>query len=471
MNKALKWIFYLFLLSLPFGTRYLVYQFTPGFNEYASVWLYGNDIVLIAFILFFWLGSHSESAIAGEESYLKRFFTSFRMTRWLGLFLITAFASIFYAYLPGLAVYNFLRLLLLVLMALAVGRLVRDGGLAIKDIFLIIAASAVFQALLGLAQFFRQASLGLKWLGEPVAAYGAVGPAKIIVEGAKILRPFGTFPHANIFGAFLVLGLISLLYFFIKFLSSKSQIPNNFQGLKSQNFFMRTWSLFGAWFLVLGIFVVMLGLVISFSRSAWIVGGLMTLLFLAYNLVKKEYRPSAIYLSVIVFSILFFLLSIFSSYIIPRAELLSSGKDVSVSDRLRYTELGLNLVKENPLGVGIGNQVFYSVKNGEYLKLGMDKVWLWEPVHNLYLLIASEIGILGFVAFCVFIFSIFINWKLFGVWSLELGASKIMFLSLLLLGLFDHYLWTLQPGRLMLWLTIGLVLGLNEAGKRSSFNG
>ena len=30
--------------------------------------------------------------------------------------------------------------------------------------------------------------------------------------------------------------------------------------------------------------------------------------------------------------------------------------------------------------------------------------------------------------------------------------------SLLVFGLFDHFLWTIQPGRLMLWVVIGIAV-------------
>ena len=33
----------------------------------------------------------------------------------------------------------------------------------------------------------------------------------------------------------------------------------------------------------------------------------------------------------------------------------------------------------------------------------------------------------------------------------------ILLVSVLFLGLFDHFLWTLQQGQLMFWLTLGLV--------------
>ena len=42
--------------------------------------------------------------------------------------------------------------------------------------------------------------------------------------------------------------------------------------------------------------------------------------------------------------------------------------------------------------------------------------------------------------------------------------AGLMILSLLGFGLFDHFLWTLQPGRLMLWLILGIILGI-KGGK------
>ncbi len=160
----------------------------------------------------------------------------------------------------------------------------------------------------------------------------------------------------------------------------------------------------------------------------------------------------------------------------------------AVVQRLAYNAMGFALIKAHPFGVGIGNQVLYAVQNGWYQKFGMDKAWQWEPIHNIYILMASEIGIGGVVAFMVFLVSLFLNPKsqarnskqyqnpndqnpksfyflnfgnlnLFRIWNLEFSISAAMLVVLLLLGLTDHYLWTLQQGRLLLWLAIGLAWG------------
>ena len=43
--------------------------------------------------------------------------------------------------------------------------------------------------------------------------------------------------------------------------------------------------------------------------------------------------------------------------------------------------------------------------------------------------------------------------------SIENFIPKIMLLSLLIFGMFDHFLWTIEPGRLMFWIVLGIVMG------------
>ena len=242
------------------------------------------------------------------------------------------------------------------------------------------------------------------------------------------MRAYGTFPHPNVLGAFLVFGLLSCYYLFFQ---SSEVRPR------------KIW-------VVSGIFIILLGLVLTFSRTAWLMAILSSLLTIGYLLLVKSYRKQAMVFSVILFSIFCFLVFSFSPFIFSRAQI--AADEPSVSYRLAYNKLGLDLIRENPLGVGIGNQVLYSVRNGVYEKFGMDQVWQWQPIHNIYILIASEIGVLGLLAFLMFLTTILIdNFQ-------ENYIFKIMLFSLLIFGMVDHFLWTLQPGRLMLWLVIGILI-------------
>jgi O-antigen ligase len=120
--------------------------------------------------------------------------------------------------------------------------------------------------------------------------------------------------------------------------------------------------------------------------------------------------------------------------------------------RLLYANVGAKLIGNNPLGVGVGTQVYYSVTNDLYQNRGLTKLWQWEPIHNLYLLIGSEIGLFGLLSFLAFLG--IVSWRLLRRVSLEAAVGVSLLVAILVLGLFDHFLWDLQPGRLLLWLTI-----------------
>lgn len=455
--------FYLFLVSVPFGYRVLLHQFTGGFDEYESVFLYVSDVFLLLF-----LGISFVFNYADRQNNLRRQPSVFYFL--LSTFLLFAGLSVFWATIPLLALYSFIRLLLLALMSLAITSLITNYQLLVTKVCGIFAGLAVLESLIGFFQFLLQKSLGLAWLGESVVGQSVRGSAKIIVEGAPVLRAYGTFPHPNVLGAFLVLGLCSLYYFWLR-RPSEWKIWSGLTTLKSD----LLWGL--------SIFVVLVGIVLTFSRAAWGVVFLASLLVSGYALLSKKYWIQAIRLIILLLFMAHILVNTFAPFILSRAQISSS--EPAVSYRLSYNRLGINLIKENPFGVGIGNQVVHSVKNDIYKDAGLTKPWEWQPVHNIYLLIGAETGILGLLAFILFIVTLLISnlqcsifnqfsikkisnilllsklWKLNEncKLSLENYIPETMLLSLLILGMFDHFLWTLEPGRLMLWVVIGMVIG------------
>jgi len=123
------------------------------------------------------------------------------------------------------------------------------------------------------------------------------------------------------------------------------------------------------------------------------------------------------------------------------------------------------------LGLGLGNFVWYLSNNYQFKEF-----WLYQPVHNLYLLVAVEIGIIGLIFFLIFIAKILLK----GFKGIQEGLGKykgkqiICFLFLvscfLFLGLIDHYFWTIQQGRLVFWVVLAIISGLILSGPRSSTN-
>lgn len=430
----LKIAFFVFLVSVPFGTRIIFYQFILGFHEYEAGFLYLSDVFMVIFLaLFLWNNG-------------RFLFSEIKDKIPLLIFLGLALISVFFAVASGLAFYNFIRLILLAATALAIGKLIRDGLLNYKLILFFLGVSAAFQSIVGFFQFLRQSSLGLAFLGESFLGINIAGVANIVIDGAKVIRAYGTFPHPNVLAAFLLLGLFSFYYLFLK------------SGDRSKSY--------KKIFLAIGIFIILSGLILTFSRTAWVIALLLSLSGMIYLAFLKERHLAVKELFLIFVFSIFILTAVFRPYIFERAKIVSG--DSALSYRVVYNQLGIKLIKDTPWGIGIGNQVFYSAKNGFYEFFGLNKVWEWQPIHNLYLLIASEIGVLGLAAFIIFILKL-----IFGIVRKELKDPLVLVVnyqllfSLLLFGLFDHFLWTLQPGRLMFWLTAGLVMGFNRTVRDS----
>ena len=85
--------------------------------------------------------------------------------------------------------------------------------------------------------------------------------------------------------------------------------------------------------------------------------------------------------------------------------------------------------------------------------------YMHQPAHNIYLLIAAEGGVVALILFCVVICNIVRHWWINQNDPVLKYSLLIMLGGLLVIGLFDHYLWTIEAGSLLLWVTLGLLAG------------
>lgn len=136
--------------------------------------------------------------------------------------------------------------------------------------------------------------------------------------------------------------------------------------------------------------------------------------------------------------------------------------DKSFLGREKLLSQALYMIQRNPLGVGLGAFPYYLLNYDFTTSLIL--VPFLAPVHNLYLLLASELGILGLLAFLVgiaellrlflkYISSLGLPVKLFAVGSF---ASLVTFLV--------RSLWEVSPlgGHVMLivWILMGLFINV-----------
>ena len=192
------------------------------------------------------------------------------------------------------------------------------------------------------------------------------------------------------------------------------------------------------------------------------------------------------------FIIVLFLFNLYGNLALTRLSKDTRLEIKSNTERLEYYKYSKQIIKKHWLfGVGIGNYTLYNANlrikcestNCEYANRPS---WYYQPVHNTFLLVWAETGILGLVGFLgllgyiiIFnfqfsIFKHFFNYKEIRNQKSEIrnseqdysnqGINKNFVLSLPILSaiivimLVDHWWWSLHFGMLFLWLILGLIV-------------
>ncbi|MDP3954572.1 MAG: O-antigen ligase family protein [bacterium] len=303
---------------------------------------------------------------------------------------------------------------------------------------LAIFGAAFFQSLLAISQSLLQHGFGLKILGEsPSLLPSTPGVAVFIVNGEKFMRAYGTTPHPNILAAFLLAALFSFCWIYLARLNFSKKYEK--AGLVAYG-------------------IILFAFFLTFSRTMialWGFAMFLHFLFLFRPAGKQFWKDNKKrILNVIIMTAVAIL--IFSAFYWPQIEsrITISGDDEAVSQRIYYNKIAGAASKDNPLfGIGVGQFVPEFMKDvpGMYFPL-------YQPVHNIYLLILSETGYIGlgvFLLFGILVIRKFI--KKSGLPELHRWSFLIFVFTILTIGLFDHFLWTLQPGRMIFWVMLGLI--------------
>ena len=429
MAKLEQLLFYFLLFAIPFQTRKILWHQNWNFNEWQSISLYGTDILLL--ILFgFWAFSRVKPKIEKYDYFLFALVavsaisiknsSSYVLSSYNVLKLIEF--VVFYFYIKSYAVYKF--------------------GLTRSMIALI--CGGLFQAVIAILQFWKQSSLGLKYLGESVLAPNLTGVASFYnFYGEKIMRAYGTTPHSNILAAYLFLAIFSFYFVYLYF---HIYHKNKIYYPKFNYFLLTSYSL-----ILLAFFFTFARMMIFLWFSGFIIRACLILgkqrfrqvFIVSINRIKLT--------KILVISAVIVVL--FGAFYWPEAisRVKISSKEEAVQLRVFYNKESLETL--NWFGVGAGNFVNWLMVKDPNLPRSV-----YQPVHNIYLLIYSETGILGISAFMLFLVFLIKDF----VMSTKMDkfyhySFLILFLSFLFIGLFDHFLWTLQQGRFIFWHIITLL--------------
>ena len=261
--------------------------------------------------------------------------------------------------------------------------------------------------------------LHLNWPGTLVPTMS--GPSVVqLADGTRWLRAYGTLPHPNILGGFLLMLMAGPLTIFLR------------EGMR------RWWAaiLFG---------ITTIALVLTFSRSAWlgyVAGGAVVILHR-----RSLDRQRLLWLAAVALACLIAVALPLHSLIFVRAP----GSQVSTEAGSTYERSLLgnqawDILGARPLGLGAGAFVVGLAAQFP----DTDPV---EPVHNVVLLAASELGwlagLLWLIAGAAIVFEVRC------AYGADAVALSAIVMGLIVIGLGDHYLWSLAPGRTLASLFLG----------------
>ena len=273
---------------------------------------------------------------------------------------------------------------------------------------------AVLVVFVEFVQFINQGSIGgiLYWFGERNFSLLTPGIALFTLNGHLLLRPYATFPHPNVLAWYLFISLVCVRYLILVSKTTKQR------------------ALFTIGYVLIGA-----GLCLTFSR---------VLIFCAFCLLALDAfsRKRALFA--------FICASLFVTFFHSR--FISEHVFLDLIDRIHFALPIIHLGYDHLFSGSGLNQYFY---NQIEVQHELSSFFL-QPVHNSYLVIFLQTGIVGLGAIIIGIVLSFRKIFRLNV-SHERELSFLLFTTLLFAALFDHYFVTLPQGMLLTAFVVGIV--------------
>lgn len=334
-----------------------------------------------------------------------------------------------------------------------------------RYIAIVVVVSLLWNSVVAGLQVASQNEIGLQALGEFKADPSQSGTVIVQAGDMRWLRPYGLLPHPNMLAGFLAVVLLGALGWTVAGSGKRWLVGTSI-------------ALLGLW-----------NLLLTFSRAAWLgFGAGAGLLFLYLVCIQKPHPPAPsplaergsqtplqefmerfslwrarqdrsmlvrllttgglMIMAVGVFAILY------QPFLAARAGVGDESIELrSVSDRAVYNQIAFEVIGQSPvLGIGLGNFPWYAAS---YLaKTDFDLKG--QPVHNIFLSAWTELGLVGL--------TLTLAATLLGGW---IAAKEIRqaqdseavmrtallagVITLMVIGLFDHYPWTLPQFQVAWW--------------------
>lgn len=433
---------YLLVFLLPWQTVWIIQERMIGPEGAQGVWqygtlrIYGIEFLILAIAIIYFIHRYRGTKLMNVLKNSCQFFCA------AGIFLLFAGLSIFWSDDRLVAFFAWVRLCEGALLFI----LFRSTPLKWSWLVGAWIGAALVQSALGIWQFATQIVAAHTLLGIAVHDPLDLGTSVIEAGGSRALRAYGGFPHPNIFGAYLAVSVIVCF-------AALSRTIKKWQWIV----------------LTVSAQVIVIALLFTFSRSAWLGvfgASMMGLFFFLKKGLRgmRNYIIPVIHPSVVAVVISVITVGIFSAYfseeIQTRFGLIQSRLETkSASERIFSIErAGPVFQTHGLLGVGMGNftNTLFSLEE----ERGITQAWhTYQPIHNVFLLVFAELGIIGALLFIVLI-SLIVR-KVHRSQSRVAGCAVLA--VLLVPAIFDHFLWTLPFGVFLTGIALGIVAAERHA--------
>ncbi len=411
--SRLLFLLIVFFLPQQFGPHFWPsFAFVDGVRlDYLSPTIYATDILILVLSFFSLkptLNSNQTKKLFSNKLFL--------------IFLVTILIPLFYAKSPQAILNSYIKFSELLFLGLYTATQLKRRDLV--PVFSTFCVSMTLESILGLTQFIFQGSANGMWyfLGERYFTPNSIGQAVVDLGSGVLVRPYATFPHPNIFAFYLLTASVFSTY--ISHASEKKSLRLTFLML-----------------------FVLFQIILFFTLSRVVILLDCVFLFYAYFFLPLKENRKKRKTWLLLLTLPLFILLLYSFYFSQRFfnfQILST----SIIPRVDLLVVSLKIISQNFFfGVGLHNFYFHEVLfqkdlTGTYL----------QPVHNIFLLIASETGIVGLLTFVYFTIStgkrLIKNFSSFYSFN-ERMVLIILFISWIIQGIFDHYFLTTQQGLLL----------------------
>ncbi len=460
IDAAIQWLLLFMVMYFPFQKRFssalraLSYSFTSSHVDLPSFFskkmdYYFTDLLIVLTVSLCLYRRRQTIRIflfSGSSKFLILFFTAAVLSVTCS---ITADYPIQY--------YRLAQLFLFLLLFCTLADVLKSSQnkLLVNRMLWVFLFAALAECGIGISQYFLQGSLGLKCLGEVNISgfhFPMEGGYRWIIDqwiagttqGTVLCRCSGTFTHPNILGGFIFASLVTTYYLIV---------VEDCKAIRRL--------LYGA------IFIQIFTLSITFSRAAIIATAIGSCIWLGVSIGKfvgKEKWKNLfsdilairrfLVIAMVMISTLI-CLSLFYNQFFYRGGIVNYNEVTSNADqeRIIYQNIAWEMFKDHPIiGGGFNN---YQILSRDYAPENNSSV-LFAKVHNIYLLILAETGLMGATAFLLFLISLFRRVLKRSEDEMTRAALSI-FAGFLFIGLCDFYFLHTHHGKCLFFLFAALL--------------